>query len=108
MAFKLTKPERDAGSKHGQLIKAKSDEINALMEELREMSTDFHEWRNDVVGRLRDEFGEKSEKWQEGDRAQIVSDWIDEIENIEIDEPDDIDAPDIDEEFGSLLDGPEF
>jgi hypothetical protein len=51
---------------------------------------------NDLVGKFNDEFDEKSEKWQEGERADATRTWIDEIEAIandfeDIDEPDSID-----------------
>jgi hypothetical protein len=43
-------------------------------------------FRNEIADRLRSEYDEKSEKWQEGDAASTANDFISEWENNELGE----------------------
>lgn len=87
-------------------IEAKVNEYNSALE-------DAKEFMNNIGNDARSEFDDKSEKWQEGDRGQEVSSWIDELENFSPDEikvelPDDIEEPDLDhgEEITGLAEEP--
>lgn len=53
----------------------------------------------DTASEARDAFDEKSERWQEGDKGAALSSWADELEGVdledmEIDLPEDIELPD--------------
>lgn len=60
-----------------------------------------NEWQTGVVDNARALYDEKSEKWQEGERGQAMSEFIetydDALEEIDLPEPDEIDAPDLDD-----------
>lgn len=66
---------------------------------------------NEFIGEVHDEqeayFDEKSERWQEGDAGSAYSDWKGEweteVEEVELEEPGELDVPDVDiESFENL------
>lgn len=70
---------------------------NAQIEVLREALETAADQYNDAAGALREaldsaaervraEFDDASERWQESDRGQVVADWIDGLEGMQIDE----------------------
>lgn len=91
-------------AKRAEAFQGVESAINAYNEKLDEARG----LRDDVAGRLEDEWSEKSEKWQESDKGEAASnmktEWenadlddfeIEEIEEIEIDEPGELEAPDL-------------
>lgn len=104
MAFKLNgamKIRRDdlvaKLEAHKAAIAAAFEAYNADLEDAREFMN------NDIVGHFNDEFDEKSEKWQEGDRADAVRSWLDEIDNAAVDLTDiDFDESEIDGHIEAL------
>lgn len=116
MAFKMTKAqlkERDGLATQlkelGEALKEKREAANAALGELRTAVEEYND-RLDAAKTFVDElaeaaqeaYDEKSEKWQEGEKGDAASSWIDELQNAEIPEeldlvvPDDIDEPELD------------
>lgn len=119
MTFALTKPlqkERDAllDKLRGAAtdVQTAISDMNEAMADHKTSVEEAQEVYNELLGELqafrdarveewRGEYDEKSEKWQEGERAETVSSWIEEyegidLEDINIDLPDDVDEPDMD------------
>lgn len=62
--------------------------------------TEVQEWRDSVANDLRADWDERSEKWKVTDAGQEASSWIDDLENVDLDEidmelPDDLETPDL-------------
>lgn len=114
MAFKLTKEEQKARDAHLVELQEKWQDIEQAVEKGREAINEafahvcsaisaYNEarnaadtWREEVASRLRGEYDDKSETWQESDRGQEVSAFVDEWENIENSEVDEPEIPDLD------------
>ena len=122
MALKITKAERTAlaaiisnidseRDAANEARRALAERIEEVRDELANLVSDanqavadyngslqeFTSWRDEVASRLNDEYGEKSDKWQESDRAQEVQDWINTLESIEpeeVEEIEEIEFPD--------------
>ncbi len=110
MAFKLTKDEssqrgdlvaklEEAESEIDEAIKAANEAIDALLIPLNEKITAYNEvltetkdYIETVTSRWQEEFEEKSEKWQEGEKgvaaSAMITAWTDldfeELEELEI------------------------
>ncbi len=118
MAFKLTKKEmvtRDQivaalREKGGGLEEAISTfntafeeawgAVDAALTEYNDALAEAKEFTDEIHGDRQNEYDEKSEKWQEGERGEIASSWLGEWEGIdlseiEIEKPDEIDVPDL-------------
>lgn len=116
MAFKLNKADDsrkdEAVTKLNELASKLEDEIskfNATMEAaqgtvqmtLEEYNETLGEARGfieDIANQMQSDFGDKSEKWQEGERGQAVQEWITaweqtSLDDIELDFPDELDFP---------------
>lgn len=132
MTFKLSKAERDRLDElHGRLDAA-SLAVEEAVDEFRDTVEDakdaVHErvvayndvvreiagWRDEFVAEKRGEWDEKSEKWQAGDKGQAASGWIDEFENLNLDEievdwPEELTPPDMEhaDEVAALPHAPE-
>lgn len=97
MAFKLSRDMKDRRDlivadleKHKQAISDAITGYNTALEDARDFLS------NDLVGHFNDEFDDKSEKWQEGERGEATRTWIDEFDSLandfeDIDEPDTLD-----------------
>jgi uncharacterized protein YPO0396 len=63
------------------------------------------------VHRMRKEYNEKSDRWQEGDIGQAVSGWIDEWEGLDLEEIDEVSVDPVEEpdmnHADELVDAPE-
>jgi len=101
MAFKLTGEEKKAlAEKRKASIEAWVEYTNAITE-LQDARERYMAKRTDVLdevggiaSRLRDEFNDKSENWQQGDKGSDADQFIGEWEGVEVDEPDTVDMPD--------------
>ena len=121
MAFKLSKKESAdrtsfsgelneaweelaaAVSKYNDTVSEAKVEVEAAVEKFNGLVTNVKEFTDGVAQRASDEFDDKSEKWQEGERGEAASSWKDEWENFGLEEIDvnwpddlDIDQPDMD------------
>lgn len=118
MAFKLTKKLREeidacvtASETAREALVAAVEKFNDALAEAKTAVEEAQSKYNEELQQTRDalegiaddmqsEYDDKSEKWQEGDRASSVSEWIDtirdalsEFEDADITLPDDIEAP---------------
>jgi hypothetical protein len=102
--FKLSKPEQVRRDKITAALRSSGEAYNLAVEEynrliaravevLRIAQHDYNSALSDAehfVGDFaedkREEFGEKSEKWQDSDTGSDVSDWLDEWEGVEFNE----------------------
>lgn len=110
MAFKFSKSDIKERDEHLETTRQKENSLNEAIEkynetvedayrEVEEALSDYNGALNDArefVDRVRtefsDEFDEKSEKWQEGDKASAAREWIDsfdtvDLEDVEFEEP---------------------
>lgn len=97
MAFKLTKQEskrRDAlrdkiAEARIELEEVIGDQVNAIeaayaaindaIEKYNEVAQEAYNFFDDIHSDRESEFDDKSESWQEGDRGQAASAWVEEI-----------------------------
>ena len=118
MAFRLDRIEKQNRNNLINDLRTKQDEFEALKSstpttaelqtaasELLVLVGEAEEFRDSVASRLRDEFDEKSEKWQESETGEAASAFIDEWENVSFDDFEiDDDIADLEpEDFSSLL-----
>ncbi len=113
MAFRLTNDEQKDKTKHESALRegwakvedAKAEAegaiqqaMSALKEAINEFQTAVENaegFRDEVSSRLREEFDDKSETWQEGDRGQEASSVVESWENTSF-QADDLEVPEID------------
>ena len=112
MAFKLTRTELSDRDQLIDKLRTKKQEFEEaqklpegcntteIAEEARKMNMqasiaeymvdldELREFRDRLVDRFNNEFDEKSERWQESDKASDVRSFIDEWENADFDDPD--------------------
>lgn len=110
MAFKLSKSEEKQRQDFIETLRTKQEGLQAKQEEfqketdpeakekarqqitviLAEILVAIEEtetFRDEIATRLRDEYDEKSEKWQESDKASEVDSMISDWENASFEEP---------------------
>lgn len=114
MAFKLTKGELAERDTHVEKLRALAGRIEDevaeangklgdLLQPVREAITAYNTYLTEAVSgftsnvgnRLTEEMDEKSEKWQESEKASAVSALIQEWESVALDEIDDLDEMEI-------------
>ena len=95
----------DAAEKVRQAIEDYNNEMNQRWAEVAEAVDKFNEQVeraenliNDVVQEIEDYMADKSDKWQESDRAGFYQEWIDALQGIdfsrvEIDQPEQLEEP---------------
>ena len=74
--------------------------IEALLAEYNEIIEEARGFAEDIATTAEGEFDDKSEKWQEGEKGQAVSEWKDawasiELEAVEIEWPEDLAEPEL-------------
>src|SRR4051794_24670515 len=86
---------RDAQSELVGAVDNFNDELDALrggvlsaLAEYNGVLLEVAAWRDSVTEDLRADLEERSEKWQESDAGQEASSWIDDLENVDLDEVD--------------------
>ncbi|ARK07508.1 hypothetical protein LAV_00133 [Sphingobium phage Lacusarx] len=83
MAFKLNKAMITRRAEIISDLQDKKDAIIAAIENYNKSLEDARDFiDNTVAGHFNDEFNDKSEKWQEGERGDATREWIDEIEGV--------------------------
>jgi len=128
MAFKLTKSEiarkgdlqtemADARGKLEDALRVYNAECAELRAPLEAALTAYNEqleevkgFVEDIANQADDEYSNKSERWQDGDKGQSARQWIDdwqgaEFEPVEITFPDDLEIPDEDIDHDGRLEG---
>lgn len=68
------------------------DAMEATLTDYNSALEDARGFAADIVAQAEEDFSDKSEKWQEGERGEIVRAWIDEWECADLD---DIELPEI-------------
>lgn len=115
MAFKMTKAqlkERDglaSGLKEAAAeLKEKIEAANSALADVRTSVEEYNaklesakEFVEGIAEAAQEAYDEKSEKWQEGEKGDAASSWIDELQSADIPEeleltiPEDIDEPEL-------------
>jgi hypothetical protein len=106
MAFKLSKDERADLADHMETLAKKKEAlreaeakrlaaieeadaaVSAAITDYNGALSDAKTFVEEVAERLRGEYDEKSEKWQESDRAQEVNEFIEQWENVDMEDVD--------------------
>jgi hypothetical protein len=93
-AFSLSKEEMDRRDALVVEYNASLEPIKVLIRAHNNgIHAEIQSFAEEVAGRLREEFDEKSEGWQGGEKGTAVKDWIEEWEELaEADELDEIEA----------------
>jgi hypothetical protein len=121
MAFRLTKDEQtqktkiqaslqaswdaleDAKAGAEDKIRTALEELNVFLEAYQKVVSEAEAFREEVAGRLREEWDEKSDGWQEGDKGQEANSFIEEWENASMEPEMSYAAPEIDFGEGETL-----
>jgi hypothetical protein len=92
-----------------EAIAAAWEKVEDAVSGYNDVLTEAREFRDEIVGAMQDEMSNKSEKWQESERASEVQSWVEEWEGAELDDveltkPDEIDfsTPEHDVTLGDL------
>jgi len=91
MAIKLTTAEIKARAVIVGELELKYAELGTAISALNGVLEEARDWAENVTSRCRDEFNDKSEKWQEGERGTEAEEWIAGLEGLEIEEVDQLD-----------------
>ena len=112
MAFKLTKADEQrrtttvvdlhkAAQKLQIVVESANAQLAKLREELSEAFRVYNEtlavaagFRDAIVAQVKEDFSNKSEKWQEGGRGSKVQEWISSWNDLDLDE---LEPPEIEE-----------
>lgn len=90
-------------SKYNEAVSEAFKEVAEAKDALNEAIKDGASFRDDIVSEMDEYVGDRSEKWQESDAAQEYESWKSEweqceLEEIDIEEPTELDMPDFNEE----------
>ena len=103
----------DAVDEYNKAIEDAFDKLDPLVKAYNVAVSDALEFAQEVATDIDDYIGDKSEKWQEGERGQAYIAWRDEwdgwsLESVDISAPDawELDMPEHGEDFGALPDEP--
>lgn len=117
MAFKLNKQEdarkSELEQELEQLVGSATDGLEELREKIGELVEEFNEkyvtplgdkmdeargFVEDIQNERQEEFDDKSERWQEGERGEAAQSWLQQWEQgaSELDTPEPLEAPTID------------
>lgn len=96
------------------------DKVSQAIADYNEVVTEADQWKTDVASQIDEYMSERSEKWQEGDRAQAYTDWksafedasieemsVEEPDQIEIEEPQELSVEDLEDAADQLEQMPE-
>ena len=116
MAFRLTNRESSLRDEYVHRLRKAHEDVTAAMVDFNEkldkltgdvnqavaryneVQADAQEFISNITARLEEEVNDKSEKWQESDRGQAASTFLDEW-NIELDPMADLELPPVDDPF---------
>jgi hypothetical protein len=117
LALKEKREEMDAALEaYNAAISPLSADLRTAIDEYNSILFDVRAFVEEFATEMQSEFEERSERWQEGERGEVVSGWISELESqtdfedIDFEEPQGIviDAPDHSELLDDLQLEPEF
>lgn len=126
MAFKLNKAELAQQAAHSAALQEKAAQVESkitafneiveawrgvigrAVEEFNGARAEAVGWAQDIGNDRRSEWDDMSERWQEGDKGEAASAWIETFEDFDIDEMelglDDVEKPDLLDECADELD----
>jgi hypothetical protein len=108
--------QADALENAWQRIVEAHQDVAAAVEKLNEKVTAYNEaadtmteWKNDIAGRIDEEFCERSEKWQESEKGVAYEEWKAAWEEFEVEQIETIEMPELEEPsaWTDLLELPE-
>jgi chromosome segregation ATPase len=75
------------------------EKLEAARDHYNEKVTDLRSVYGDIAGEARSYYSERSERWQESEAGQAYSEWVDrldeiELEEIELEVPEELEPPD--------------
>lgn len=82
MAFKITKKDQDRIDTLTAKLAEKKQEVDAAVDALNEVRDELRGVIEDIKDEMQGQYDDKSEKWQEGDRASTTTEWIDALGEI--------------------------
>lgn len=75
-------------------VTAAIQKFNGSIDAHNELLNEVRGWRDDLVNEIDEFIAGKTEKWLDGDKGSALTNWKEEIENLEIDDLDRIEEPD--------------
>lgn len=103
MAIKLSKAQTKERDQLLTRLREAKEKLEAAQADYEAAMTaydlvvgDIATWRDDVVSDWQSEFDDKSERWQEGERGEAASAFIQEWEGLELEELEEPNWPDLD------------
>jgi len=110
MAFRLNRSQRAEFDKHVDELRNLYDQINAAVSMYNDKQSEFAEFVATIRDDMQSQYDDKSEKWQESDKASAVQDWITAFDNLVSyaeSDLDEVSEPDLFPEFDAITDAPE-
>lgn len=101
----------EVASEYNKLLDDEWDKVEEALTEMNNAIEAAANWRKDIVGKIEEYVGDRSDAWQESDRASEYEDWKSAYEEctldiLEIERSEEIDVPEFDEEeLGNVLTG---
>lgn len=77
MPFKLTKDETARVEALADMLDSRFQDLCDAVTAYNEAVSEARELAEEIAQRAADEWGEKSEKWQEGERGEAAHEWVD-------------------------------
>lgn len=102
MAFKLTRDQRLQRDKLVSQLRKQAEEVAGAIASYNEILAEAQQFAQDVADGITDAMADKSDRWQEGDKAQEIQEWADQWTDLDTEE---VDAPDL-EHADALADIP--
>lgn len=69
--------------------------VNTLIEEYNEKLQEARGIIEDVASEVEGFIDEKSDNWRDGERGQAIQSWLDELQNVDLEDVETIEAPDM-------------
>lgn len=101
---KLTKEQLETRDTLQQQLEAKHAEMEAAINAYNSVVEEVDTWRDAIVSAIESYVENRSEKWQEGEKAQAYDEWKSSFEDIDCDPievPEALSLADCEEEVGS-------
>ncbi len=92
---------------HNAALASIRDRLEAAVSTYNERIADLRSVYEDIASEARSYFEDRSERWQESDAGQTYSEWVDQLENIEMEDvdiemPEELELPDSIPDFSEL------
>lgn len=94
LAGRLRDSEEVLKAEHAEMTTA-IEKFNAALDQHNEIINEASGWRDDLVSAIDEYVGDKSDKWQEGDKAASIGEWKSELEGMDFGEVEHVECPDL-------------